>query len=220
MPDNWVPGFQACVPMRGGKVACSHAEICNEADSACKRPGATCTEQAAQKRHVCAVPPSRRPDCGGSPCRNGSVCYERAGKRACHPAAGVDPSNPPGSAIGCDRGSDCAPDESCWAFAGDHRCDRSFRIRIFPEQALCVDVGDCAAFCPGEGRVASCRRDGKGEGFCECHSKCTRDADCAKSEDCSLVSQQRNGGAAPLTPKCDRRAGVCDCVDLSAPAKR
>ena len=217
MPDDWVVGVQACVPMREGKVACSHAEICNEADSACKRRGATCTEQAAQKRHVCAVPPRRRPDCGGSPCPDGSVCYERAGKRACHPAAGVDAWDPPGSAIGCDRGSDCAPDESCWAL-DDHRCDRSFRYHSNPERALCADVDDCAAFCPGQGRVASCRRDAEGVGFCECHSKCTRDAECAKSEDCNLVSHQRIG--PPSTPKCDRRAGVCDCVALSAPAKR
>lgn len=217
MPDDWTVGVQECVPTREGKVACSHDEICNEADSACKRPGATCTEKAALKRHVCAVPPRRRPNCGGSPCPDGSNCYERDGKRACHPAAGVDSSKPPGNAIECDRGSDCAPDESCWAL-DEHRCDRSFRYRSVPEKALCVDVDDCAAFCPGKGRVASCRRDAQGVGHCECHSKCARDAECGKAEDCSLVSYQR--GADGLNPTCDRRAGVCECVDLSAPAKR
>ena len=208
MPDDNIARYNACVPLQQGKVACHHDEVCNEADPGCVRPGATCT--AGRGRSTCAVPRRHRPACGGAPCEDGSACVEAKGKRACKPTSALKDDD---VEIACEVGADCAADETCFRLdEGSTRCDRGPETTNGFDRALCKVASDCSSFCRGANDVTSCRgATAKEVGHCECHARCEKDTDCARSENCYYLSMQRAGSTAPDEPYCDRATKACDC---------
>ena len=201
--DEW-----ACKPARRGATPCDTHEICSAADSKCGRKGSTCVIDLATGAGTCEVPRRGAPRCESAPCPAGLVCAAFAqGVRQCvgSPAAGET------DGVECQRGMDCAPDESCFALR--HRCALSAESWVGDDRALCVDATDCVTYCGGDKSVAHCQTEpGEPSGVCECRPRCKRDQDCAGDIDCGLLGLERAGMLTMLTtPFCDAASGRCDC---------
>jgi hypothetical protein len=113
----------------------------------------------------------------------------------------------------CERGRDCAPDESCFTGPGGHWCGLNATSWAGDEVALCQDASDCVGFCRGR-KDAVCYPDGERR-FCECRPACQRSQDCKSSDYCARLSLNRYGGAMlPLEPFCNLAQRRCDCREL------
>lgn len=201
-----------CQPVYQGSITCRTAEVCSRSEPSCVRKGASCVMNATTGMGVCKVPPRGAPKCGAAPCPQGSVCLERRGKpRECVPEAASYPED--AWVVHCDRGSECAPDETCFRYAGQNRCDLSAMSWVGDDLSICVDDSDCVGFCARTGLVGTCYSDGERKS-CECRPRCSRDAECrSKRSYCVPISFARRGGnpIPEMIAFCDTKAKVCDC---------
>ncbi len=206
MLDVW-----ECKPAGTGKTPCGTAEVCSEKDRTCRRPGSTCVIDLTTGRGACHMPRRARPKCGAAPCADGQICVQQGwqGPRSC-----VLPSARPENTfvIECDLGRECAPDEACYGYGGNHRCDVSAVSWAGDDLAHCEDASDCVGFCktPSE---AACH-DEQGSKFCECRPRCRTDRDCKKEDFCLGLSLNRFGGASMhMDAYCDKKSGQCECTN-------
>jgi len=206
MLDVW-----ECKPLGTGRTPCGTAEVCSDKDMTCGRPGSTCVVDPTTGRGTCQVPRRAKPKCGAAPCADGQICVRQGlqGPRSC-----VLPSARPEDTfvIECDLGRECAVDEACFGYGGNHRCDVSAVSWAGDDLAHCEDASDCVGFCntPSE---AACH-DEQGSKFCECRPRCRTDRDCKREDFCLGLSLNRFGGASMhMDAYCDKKQGQCECVN-------
>jgi hypothetical protein len=199
-----------CRPAKKAGGPCRTAEICSASDSKCSRPGSRCVIDPKTGLGACMVPRRALPRCGAAPCAPPLACMANRTdqKRFCtnDPAGHADQAE----LIECDRGRDCAPDESCFEAYAGRRCDLNARSWAGDDLPICDDASDCLAFCGGSGD-AVCAPGGEVK-VCECRPPCRRDKDCADGRYCFAVSLRRTGGSLMMNePFCNAVEQRCDC---------